>query len=132
MKTRFLKISFIGLAAIALFSAVVMLLWNALIPGIFGLTVITFWQAAGLLVLVRILVGGFGGRGRMPMFGNPGHGFHKGNPIHEKWMKMSPEEKKEFIERRKKFMRGGPFGGRDFFERGFDFGGDEESEKKHE
>jgi hypothetical protein len=39
---------------------VVKLLWNALLPPLFGVSVVTFWQALGLLVLCRILFGGFG------------------------------------------------------------------------
>src|SRR6266567_8287304 len=39
---------------------VVMLLWNWLAPTLFGLRLITFWQAIGLLALCRILFGGFG------------------------------------------------------------------------
>ena len=33
----------------------VQLLWNWLMPAIFDLPVITFWQAAGLMLLVSIL-----------------------------------------------------------------------------
>ena len=47
---------------IAIFSVIVMLLWNWLIPQIFGIGQITYIQAAGLLVLSKILFG-FGGRG---------------------------------------------------------------------
>ena len=42
---------------------VVRRLWNWLLPALFSVPEITFWQALGLLVLARILVGGFGGRG---------------------------------------------------------------------
>ncbi len=35
-----------------------MLLWNLLMPAIFGLGKITFWQSAGLCILCRILWGG--------------------------------------------------------------------------
>ncbi len=42
---------------------VTMLLWNALLPAIFGLGVITFWQAMGLILLGKILFGGFHGGG---------------------------------------------------------------------
>lgn len=38
-----------------LFGFVVMWLWNWLMPAIFGLGVITFWQAWGLVVLTHIL-----------------------------------------------------------------------------
>jgi len=42
------------------FGYVVMLLWNSLIPDIFALPTITYWQSVELLLLARILVGGFG------------------------------------------------------------------------
>lgn len=48
------------LAGVAGISAVVMLLWNAIVPDITGWTTINYWQAAGLLVLVRLLFSGFG------------------------------------------------------------------------
>jgi hypothetical protein len=38
----------------------VFLLWNWLMPGIFSLRRLTFWEALGLLALCRILFGGFG------------------------------------------------------------------------
>ena len=44
-------------AFVLLASAGVMLLWNALIPVIFGGSPITWIQALGLLILARILVG---------------------------------------------------------------------------
>jgi hypothetical protein len=95
------------------FSAVVMLLWNLLIPAIFGLKVITFWQAAGLFILSRILFSSFWGGG------NHHHhrmnGFHGDNLMHEKWMKMSEEERIEFINKKRKFFHGAPFDRRDFF-----------------
>ena len=58
----------IGIAAIAIFTFVggqlVMQLWNWLMPAIFGLPSLTFWQAVGLLALSRILFGGMGLGGR--------------------------------------------------------------------
>ena len=41
----------------------VMLQWNWLLPPLFGWPSISVWQAFGLLVLCRILFGGFGGGG---------------------------------------------------------------------
>ena len=38
----------------------VLLLWNWLMPDIFNLRRLTFWEALGLLALCRILFGGFG------------------------------------------------------------------------
>ena len=47
-----------GIAAAALFTTIVMLLWNWLMPLIFHLTEINFWQALGILALSKILFGG--------------------------------------------------------------------------
>ncbi|MDR2057835.1 MAG: hypothetical protein LBP83_06075 [Dysgonamonadaceae bacterium] len=105
----------LGLAAAAGFGAAVLLLWNALLPSIFGIAAIDFWQALGLLALCRILFGSFGGN---RMFAGGGR-FHK-NPIHEKWQNMTPDERKEFIKNH-------------HFHRGFrhDLFNSEESEKKN-
>jgi len=54
---------FIGLlilGGIALLGLVVKGLWNALMPEIFGLTEITYWQAWGLMLLSSILFKNFG------------------------------------------------------------------------
>ncbi|MCL1943769.1 MAG: hypothetical protein FWF54_09525 [Candidatus Azobacteroides sp.] len=121
MKTRGFKVILIGLSIIAGFGAAVMLLWNALVPDIFGLPTVNFWQATGLLVLIRILFGGIGGRkmaGGGRMHGGLFGGIGKRNPIREKWMKMTPEERKEFIRKRHEFMAGGYFDREDFFGRG--------------
>ena len=49
----------------------VMLLWNYLMPGIFGLPLIGFWQAWGLVLLAHILIKpGYGGHGH-------GRGMHR-------------------------------------------------------
>ncbi len=101
------------LAIAALLSAAVMLLWNWLMPALFGLIVINFWQALGLLVLARILFGSFG-HGRKGRHGRMMHGMHGNNPLREKWMKMTDEERKEFIKRRRAHFHG-RFGGSDFF-----------------
>lgn len=98
-----------GIISLAAISGAVMLLWNWLIPGIFGLATINFWQALGLFALARLLFGRLGfGHGRRMMHGRM-HGMGE-NPIHEKWMKMTPEERIAFIQKRKKFGFGGPFG----------------------
>ncbi|MCK9424291.1 MAG: hypothetical protein M0Q38_17025 [Bacteroidales bacterium] len=50
----------VGFTAFAfLFGAVVMWLWNWLMPVIFHLGVITYWQAVGLAILGRLLFGSF-------------------------------------------------------------------------
>lgn len=51
----------IGLAILLGF--VIMWLWNWLMPMIFGLTTLTYWQAVGVFILFKILLGGCGGFG---------------------------------------------------------------------
>lgn len=86
--------------------AVVMLLWNWLMPTIFAIKAISFWQAAGLLVLSKILFGSFGGHKHG---WRPGMGFGKHNRMHERWMNMSEEERTEFINRRMNHFHHHPF-----------------------
>jgi hypothetical protein len=50
----------LGLGLMFLFGYVVMLLWNWLMPEIFGLRRIGYWQAWGLLALSTILFKGMG------------------------------------------------------------------------
>ena len=78
-------------ALIAVLSWVVMSLWNALIPALFHGPLVTFWQAAGLLVLSKILFGGFRGRGGH--HGWHGRGRWRGQMWREKWESMTPEER---------------------------------------
>jgi ABC-type multidrug transport system fused ATPase/permease subunit len=51
------KYIFWFLVMIAIFTAVIMLLWNWLVPNLFGGKMINYWQAMGLLVLTRMLTG---------------------------------------------------------------------------
>ncbi len=73
---------------IAIGGQVVMLLWNWLLPPLFGWQQITFWQALGILALSRILFGGFG------MRGGPRHKIHRS--MTERWEHMTPEEREKF------------------------------------
>lgn len=76
------------LFAAALLSYVVMSLWNWLMPALFALHPINFWQALGLLILSKILFGGFRGR-RGPSW--------RGRMM-ERWGQMTPEEREKFRE----------------------------------
>jgi len=114
-KLRFLA-PFVFLLAVAGFGAVVMLLWNWLMPGIFGLSTVSFWQALGLLILFRILFGGFIGRAGKRRDGMKSGMFHHGNHLREKWMKMTPEERDEFINKTHAYWHGRRFGRYDFFD----------------
>jgi hypothetical protein len=50
----------LGIGLLALFGLVVMLLWNWLMPDLFGLKTVNYWQAWGLLALSTILFKGLG------------------------------------------------------------------------
>ena len=52
-----------GIAGVGIAGLVTMGLWNVLMPEIFNLPAITFWQSLGLLLLSRLLFGRFGGFG---------------------------------------------------------------------
>jgi len=65
----------VGAVVIAfLFGYFVMLLWNWLMPPLFHVGTINYWQAFGLVILAKILFGGFGS----------GHSPH---PEHDGWKK---------------------------------------------
>jgi len=83
-----LKILLMVIVAATVFGFVTMGLWNALIPAIFGLKVITFWQALGLLVLGKILFGGF------HRHGGGGRGWKR--HMENRWATMTPEEREKF------------------------------------
>jgi hypothetical protein len=79
-------------------------LWNALMPHLFQLPEITFWQALGLFVLSRVLFGGAGGWGRRMRHAR----FARG------WKGLTPEERQRFRDamgprfcRRDRFGEGG-------------------------
>ena len=52
-----------GIGLLALCGWVVMLLWNWLVPEVFGLKQLNYWQAWGMLALCTILFKGFGSGG---------------------------------------------------------------------
>ncbi len=49
---------------------------------------ITFWQSLGILILSKILFGGFRGR--------PGYGGHWRSRMNDRWQQMTPEEREQF------------------------------------
>lgn len=83
----------IGILAVIVVSyiggEIVRLLWNWLMPALFGVREVTFWQALGLLALCRILFGGRGGGSRAES-------------------RMTPEQRERFRQRmRERFGFGG-------------------------
>jgi Ca2+/H+ antiporter, TMEM165/GDT1 family len=85
---------------VTVFSFVVMHLWNWLMPALFGWHLINFWQAIGILVLSKILFGGFRG--------HPGRHRYWRRHMMARWEQMTPEEREKF----RQGMRGrcGQFG----------------------
>ena len=83
-----LKIVVMVCVAILVFGFATMHLWNWLMPAIFSLHAITFTQALGLVVLSKILFGGFHRHGG----GRPGWKRH----MAERWEHMTPEEREKF------------------------------------
>lgn len=100
MRKRWLFIVPLAILGMLLFAIiggeVVRLLWNWLLPPLFGWRQITFWQALGLLALCRILFGGVGGGHR--------HGRHDRlrsrfrRRMAERWESMTPEQRTRFRE----------------------------------
>ena len=63
-------------------------LWNWLMPSIFRLGTITYWQALGLMVLCWILFRGSRG---------PSMGGRWRHDMKERWERMTPEEREKFM-----------------------------------
>ena len=94
---RFLRIIGVAIVGVCLaglfallFGWLVMLLWNWLMPALFGIKTITYWQAFGVTILAKILFSGF--------HGNYGRNHHAGH-IHRKvdsrwhrWMGIDDDE----------------------------------------
>jgi hypothetical protein len=86
---RYVAWPVLGLLAVGVMSGAVMLLWNAVAPALFGdARQIDYLHALGLLVLCRILFGGFRGHG----------GWH-GRQRWNKWHAMTDEEREQFRQR---------------------------------
>jgi len=76
--------------ASGVFGLVVMSLWNWLMPALFGVRPITFWQALGMWLLSRLLFGSFQG------YSNDRRSRAR---LIDRWEQMSPEERAKFRER---------------------------------
>lgn len=78
----------IFLAGLAVLSLVVMLLWNWLLPALFGAPRLHYLQAAGVLLLSQILFGSRGHRGRW-----------RHHMWHQRWESLTPEERERLREK---------------------------------
>ena len=85
---KVIKVMAFVVVFIAVFSGAVMLMWTWLMPTLFGWQAISYWQAAAILILSKILFGGFRGRGGPP--------WHWRRRMLERWEQMTPEEREKF------------------------------------
>ena len=94
---KILMMVVIGIAIAFGFAIGTMYLWNWLVPALFGGPVLTFWQTVGLLVLSKILFGGFSKGGHW--------GHHRSGPWRPYWKEklqnMSPEDRERFKQKMK-------------------------------
>ncbi|MBK9190473.1 MAG: hypothetical protein IPM77_02660 [Crocinitomicaceae bacterium] len=94
MKGKFLLWTLLFVLLAGALTATVMYLWNWLMPEIFGLTTITFWQALGILVLSKILFGAHWSKHKHSCHG--GHHYGWKEKFKSKWNEMSDEDKKKW------------------------------------
>ena len=90
---RFVRvIKVIALVALILtaLGAAVMYLWNALLPSLFGVRAISFGEAVGLLVLCKLLFGGWRGGSGYDL-GPWAHRYRQGH--------LTPEERERLREK---------------------------------
>ena len=90
-KSKIIKVILFLLAfplGLFFFGMLVMYLWNLTLPPIFNIPSISFWQAVGILVLSKLLFGGFPGGWR-------GKSKWK-KDIGEKLAPMTPDEMENF------------------------------------
>ena len=87
IKKVFIVLFFAGLMVALVW--VVMLIWNAILPDVIGVTEVNYWQMLGIIFLSKLLFGG-------NKFGSKKHKDKKGRQWREKYQSMSDEEKEAF------------------------------------
>lgn len=95
MKKKMIWIPFLFIGMAALVGWILMLLWNWLMPDLFGIAEINYWQALGLLLLSKII---FGGIWHHKKCCHHKHGYWK-HKFKHKWHSMSEEEKRKWEEK---------------------------------
>jgi len=80
---------------------VTMAVWNAVIPAISSLPALTFWQAVGIFVLCRLLVGRFGGGGRMRRQGRDHWHSHRLGDYEDWWSTEGEAVFRDYLRRHK-------------------------------
>ncbi len=102
-KWKWVFLAPLAILALALFIAlggeIVMQLWNRLLPPLFGWHQITFWQGLGILILCRILFGGFGGHGSTRSNFRRRMSDRMADRMADRFEHMTPEERERFRQR---------------------------------
>lgn len=80
------------LAFVALLTAVVRALWNGVLVEVLAVRIITYWQALGLLLLAKILFGGWPGGG-----GRFGGGWRE-RMMAKRWESLDPAQREKMRE----------------------------------
>ena len=104
---RGLKIFILIAVFVAVAGYVTMRLWNWLLPDLFNLPSISVWQALGLLLLSRILFGGWGGRS-----GRAGWARHRRQwrqKMESRIAGLTPEEQEKFRQKMEGACTGAPW-----------------------
>ena len=81
------------LAFLAVLTLVVHALWNGVLVDVVPVKAVTYWQALGLLLLARILFGGWPGGRRGP------GGRRRERMLAEHWESLSPEQRVKMREK---------------------------------
>jgi len=105
MRRRWIFMAPLAIAGMVIFTVVggqlVLQLWNWLLPPLFDVPRITFWQALGILLLCRILFGRLGagscGSGRSHFRNRMAD--RMADRVGDRWDAMTPEERERFRQR---------------------------------
>lgn len=116
MKKRFWPLKVLGVLLIAVtvfggLSYLVMVLWNNVLATVVNVGLLTFWKAAGILLLAKILFG-FGPKGPFGKHRRGPEAFAMRKEMMAKWQNMTPEERKKFKEEFRNRCGGGWRGNR--------------------
>jgi hypothetical protein len=87
------------LAFVFIGGELVLQLWNWLLPPLFGFRQINFWQGLGILLLCRILFGGYGLRGSDRSKVRSRIADRLADRMGDRWDAMTPEERERFRQR---------------------------------
>lgn len=103
MRKKWIFIAPLAILGMLVFAAIggelVRYLWNWLLPPLFGVPQITFWQALGMLLLCRILFGGFGLHGSDRSRVRTRVADRLVDRMGDRWDAMTPEERERFRKR---------------------------------